>query len=140
MVVFCLLLGLTLGTFCRAKNDSTSFYIEAEDGYGFSADSVHWRSNAEGKKTVWLRKDENLRFNFCLPASDNITLEEIRYSTDGLEMEGAVLIDDSEVSGRFLIQRSEEEGGAGRRRTGRRRRRRKVSSKFKSQLEEEEEK
>ena len=113
MVVFCLLLALTLGTFCRAQNESTSFWIEAEDGYGFSADSVHWRSNAEGNKTVWLRKDENLRFNFCLPASDKITVEEIRYSTDGLEMEGAVLIDDNEVSGRFLIQRSEEEGEAG---------------------------
>ena len=110
MVVFCLLLALTLGTFCRAQNDSTSFYIEAEDGYGFSADSVHWRSNAEGNKTVWLRKDENLRFNFCLPASDKITVEEIRYSTDGLEMEGAVLIDDNEVSRRFLIQRNEEGG------------------------------
>ena len=113
MVSSCLLWVLLLGTFGGVHGAPAVFDVQAEEGQGFDPANVHWRSNAEGKQAVWLRNDERLNFTFCLPADDNITVLEIRFSSDGAEKEGAVLIDGTEVSTQFLLKENGGERGRG---------------------------
>nr|KAG5703191.1 hypothetical protein BaRGS_027356 [Batillaria attramentaria] len=69
-------------------------YFEAEDGTGFEADYSHWRSNARGRKAVWLRKDgDYLTIDFCLPRDTEVAVEEVRFSSDGWAKMGAIYID-----------------------------------------------
>ena len=106
MVTSCLMKApmvwiLLLGVFSGARGAPAAFYLEAEQGEGFQPDNAHTRANARDGLAVWLRGEERLTFTFCLTADDNMTVMEVRFSSDGYEKEGAVLVDGTEVSGTF---------------------------------------
>ena len=82
-------------------NNPQVLSLQAEHGFGFSPERVHWRSNArtwQKRQTVWLKEDgEYLTIAICLPRQAEVEVESVRFSSDGWKKEAAVLIDGKEV-------------------------------------------
>lgn len=77
---------------------STTLDFQAEDVKGFAEDRIHWRSNARNDRAVWLHNiGEYLTITICLLEPMHVTVEEVRFSSDGLEKRGAILVDKNEV-------------------------------------------
>ncbi|KAK7491840.1 hypothetical protein BaRGS_00016859 [Batillaria attramentaria] len=68
--------------------------LEAEHGDGFDARNAHWRSNAWGKKAVWLRDDgDYLTIHICVPRKTEVAVEQIWFSNDGWKKTAVIYID-----------------------------------------------
>merc|ERR1719348_996631 len=81
-----------------SANESNIHVVQAEHAVGFKPTNVHWRSNGGALKSVWLERDgDSLEFAICVPKPGTVKVSRLRFSQDGWQKEGAVLIDGFET-------------------------------------------
>lgn len=94
------LLTVLLGC-CQGNNDFVLLDFQGENVAGATQ---HFRSNATGGKTAWLSEGGCLRFPVCMPEGQEVSVEEVRFSSDGWKKVVAIRIDGQEVCMNYYLQ------------------------------------